>query len=160
MRKRRTWPVGGRLRGEPESVIRAIYPASLKEAGDVKRGLVGEPKTDDSVSVLTPLRALKAMVLGSYERERQTTATRADINGRRQSDSGMFEGLSSQVRAAQRSGEISPVDAGLLTALILSAVVGAADLSRQIQSRGEGRANETDCPALTLIDLLSTRRCN
>jgi hypothetical protein len=121
---------------------------------------VSDTKVTDQLSVLTPLKALKTMILGSYERERLTPSGGAGTGAESKSDAGVFERFSSQVRAAQRAGELSPVDAGLLTALILGAVVGAADLSRQVQSKSEGRTSEAECPALTLLNLLTTRKCN
>ena len=71
-----------------------------------------------------------------------------------------FEMLSRHVRAAQRAGELKAGDPSLMTALIVGAVVGAADVLRYARPNHERRGRDAEIPPLLLIDLLSTKGCN
>ncbi len=114
----------------------------------------------------TALAALKRAVRTSFDLARYLPACEAclfDGSGDPESDledRTVFETLWSHVCAAQRAGELKAADALLVTALIVSSVVGAADLAQYARVEPESRINDGDCPALLLLDLLTTKNCN
>ncbi len=100
----------------------------------------------------TPLKALKRIVRSSFERERCSSTDRQDLNGRSTPDPSAFEMLSSEVRAAQCAGELRAGDAAIMATLIISAVLGAAELSPVFKPTvTRGRATGTVLPSSSSI---------
>ena len=116
----------------------------------------------------TALDALKRAVRMSFDLARYLPACEACLFGGSEAsgpksdleDRTVFETLWSDVRAAQRAGELKAADALLVTALIVSSVVGAADLAQYARAEPESSINGGECPALLLLDLLTTKNCN
>jgi hypothetical protein len=116
----------------------------------------------------TALDALKRAVRTSFDLARCLPVCEACLFGGSEfdrpkgdlEDRTVFETLWSQLRAAQRAGEVRAADAFLVTALILSSVVGAADLAQHARAEQKNSINDGECPALLLLDLLTTKNCN
>jgi hypothetical protein len=116
----------------------------------------------------TALDTLKRAVRMSFDLARFLPAREACLFGGSEfgrpkgdlEDRTVFETLWSHVRAAQRAGEVKAADPLLVTALIVSSIVGAADLAQYARAEQESSINDGECPALLLLDLLTTKNCN
>jgi hypothetical protein len=130
------------------------------------RATGAEPDSSDVDQ--TPLAALKRAVRESFDRARCVPTDGVHFLGEPRfgqtecgSDEGRaFETFSRHVRAAQRAGELKAGDPSLMTALIVGAMVGAADLLRYARPNPQRLARDPEFPPLLLLDLLSTRACN